>query len=400
MIDPTMLNHALIETIKANGSLQDPAVEAAFRAVQRHHFLPEVDLERAYQDDAIGTRYAGEQPISSSSQPSIMAIMLEQLGLLPGQRVLEIGAGTGYNAALMAHLVGPGGHVTALDIDQDIIDDAGRHLAAAGVAGVELVTADGVQGWPPRAPYDRIILTASAHDIAPAWLAQLVPDGRLVLPLKIGGGWQASVALVGMGDHWESISAAACGFMPLRGSSAGGDPWRLLHVRPGLSLLRRAGYDTDLEHFFGLLNGPHTAHDLPFSAPSYGALDFWLGLYESDFCVVSAESVWAGRVPRLWGQRGTLHIAPGIYDGVGLALLLKAPSSTGQDTAGLRVWAYGAAESLVKRLARQVAAWEAKGSPGIAALWLRVYPAGYALPPQPGVWVISRPWSTLVIGWR
>ena len=108
---------------------------------------------------------------SSASQPSMMAIMLGQLDLQPGHRVLEIGAGTGYNAALMARIVGPGGRVVAVDIDADLVDGAARHLAAAGVDGVELVCADGARGYPPAAPYDRIVLTVGSGDVRPEWVA-------------------------------------------------------------------------------------------------------------------------------------------------------------------------------------------------------------------------------------
>src|SRR4030081_2626179 len=109
--------------------------------------------------------------------------MLEQLDLRPGHHVLEIGAGTGYNAALMARIVGPAGAVTAVDIDEDLIARAAVHLAEAGVSGVELVAADGALGYPTGAPYDRIVLTVGSSDIRPEWVAQLGPGGRLLLPL-------------------------------------------------------------------------------------------------------------------------------------------------------------------------------------------------------------------------
>src|SRR5258708_24206156 len=98
-----------------------------------------------------------------------MAIMVEQLALQPGDRILEIGAGTGYNAALMAHLVGPKGQVVTVDIDQDTAAAAQAHLATAGADDIRVLCGDGALGYPEAAPYDRIILTAGTWDIAPAW---------------------------------------------------------------------------------------------------------------------------------------------------------------------------------------------------------------------------------------
>src|SRR5262245_19757926 len=114
-MDTEALRERLVDGLIADGALRSPAVEAAFRAVPRHLFLPDVPLEAAYADAAVPTwRRSDGVPTSSSSQPAIMAIMLEQLGLEPGMRVLEVGAGTGYNAALLAHLVGPSGSVTTV----------------------------------------------------------------------------------------------------------------------------------------------------------------------------------------------------------------------------------------------------------------------------------------------
>ena len=105
----TRLHGNYVEELKSKGAIQSPRVEEAFRAVPRHLFLPEVPLERVYRDEAILTKRQDGQLVSSSSQPTMMAIMLEQLDLQPGHRVLEIGAGSGYNAGLMAHIVGDSG---------------------------------------------------------------------------------------------------------------------------------------------------------------------------------------------------------------------------------------------------------------------------------------------------
>ena len=120
--DIQSLHQQLVDKVKTAGYITSPRVEEAFRAVPRHLFLPHVPPQDVYQDRPIMTKMLDGQYVSSSSQPTIMAIMLEQLDLQPGQRVLEIGAGTGYNAALMAHIVGETGQVVTIDIDQDIVE--------------------------------------------------------------------------------------------------------------------------------------------------------------------------------------------------------------------------------------------------------------------------------------
>ena len=137
---------------------------------------------------------AGGLPVSGCTQPAITAIMLQQLEVRPGQRVLEIGAGTGYNAALLAHLVGATGRVVTVDLDEDIVVEARRRLAACGFERVTVCCGDGGFGWPLEAPYDRIILTAGAWDVAPAWVDQLAPAGRLLLPLSLCRWVQYSIA--------------------------------------------------------------------------------------------------------------------------------------------------------------------------------------------------------------
>ena len=218
MTNPLALNQALVDRLKQTGAIQSVRVESAFRAVPRHLFLPKLPLEKVYQDEAIITKRLDGQAISSSSQPTIMAVMLEQLDLEPGHRVLEIGAGTGYNAALVANLVGETGQVITVDIDEDTVKNARQHLSMA--SAVQVICADGWFGYPAAAPYDRIILTVGAWDIAIAWQEQLKPNGRLVLPLTLRDNIQLTVAFEWADDCLESVSVSNCGFMKLRGAFA------------------------------------------------------------------------------------------------------------------------------------------------------------------------------------
>lgn len=212
----TMANH-----LKRDGLLNDPAIEAAFRAVPRHVFAPHASLWLAYTDQALPLKREGQQWLSSISQPAMIAMMLGQLELRAGDHVLEIGAGAGYNAALMAHIIGDAGHVVTIDIDDDLARFARSRLAKVGVANVDVICADGALGHEAHAPYDRVILTVGANDIAPAWREQLKPHGRLVLPIDFANsGYQFSIAFDKSDDCLVARSFLPCGFIRLRGGMA------------------------------------------------------------------------------------------------------------------------------------------------------------------------------------
>lgn len=190
----------------------------AFLTVSREHFVPEVDLEAAYRDQAVVTKQTESGlGLSSSSQPGIMAEMLDELGVEPGQRVLEIGAGTGYNAALLRHIVGPTGRVTTVDIDPDT---AARARKALRGTGVRVVLGDGREGYRAGAPYDRIVVTASASQVPRAWREQLAPNGLLEVPLRVrnSAGLHLIPTLRRDGDRLRSVSVICGGFMPIRES--------------------------------------------------------------------------------------------------------------------------------------------------------------------------------------
>lgn len=187
-------------------------------------------LAGAYADAPLATRVRDGELISSSSQPSLMARMLQALQVRDGDRVLEIGAGTGYNAALLAHRLGDT-HVTTLDLDPEITEAARNHLAAAGFRPA-VVTGDGARGCPLHAPYDRIIATCAVASIPSAWIGQCRPGALILTPLATG-----LIALrVADARHAQGhFLAMPAYFVPLRGS--GPPPQVPTHGLPSRPLL-------------------------------------------------------------------------------------------------------------------------------------------------------------------
>jgi protein-L-isoaspartate(D-aspartate) O-methyltransferase len=177
-------------------------------------------LSGAYADRPIATRVVGGELVSSSSQPSLMALMCQALEVRDGDRVLEIGAGTGYNAALLAHRLGPGA-VTTVDLEPEITAAARAHLDAYGTEAarsVEVVTGDGALGHPPRAPYDRIMATCELPSVPAAWLEQCVPGGRVLAPMA---GGLVALTVAGPTRAQGRFLSTPAFFVPLRGAYAG-----------------------------------------------------------------------------------------------------------------------------------------------------------------------------------
>ncbi|MEU9998618.1 methyltransferase domain-containing protein [Streptomyces sp. NPDC050848] len=229
---------ALVREIEAYGTLGDPAWRAAFSEVPRHLFVPyyyvpgiggyerlwsgDPDparrarwLRGAYRDVPLATRVRDGELVTSSSQPSLMAQMLEALDVRDGDDVLEIGAGTGYNAGLLSHRLGAE-HVTTVDIDEEITESARAHLAVAGHRPT-VVTGDGARGCPAHAPFDRIVATCTLPSVPYAWLAQCRPDALVLAPLSTG------LLLLRVADeaHAEGrFLATPAYFVALRGGNA------------------------------------------------------------------------------------------------------------------------------------------------------------------------------------
>jgi protein-L-isoaspartate(D-aspartate) O-methyltransferase len=159
--------------------LQDRAVLAAMREVPRHLFVPDGAQDRAYADHPLPIGYD-----VTISQPYVVALMTELAAVRPGDRVLEIGTGSGYQAAVLAQL---GAEVDSVEIIEQLATSARQRLAALGYERVRVRHSDGYLGWPERAPYAAILLTAAPPEIPPALIEQLALGGRLVAPVGPAG---------------------------------------------------------------------------------------------------------------------------------------------------------------------------------------------------------------------
>jgi protein-L-isoaspartate(D-aspartate) O-methyltransferase len=187
--------------------VSDPRVLSAFEAIPRHLFVGEAQRAAAYDDRALPL--VDGQTIS---QPSMLAIMLEALAAQPSQRVLEVGAGSGYAAALLSTLVR---EVHAVEIRPALSSMARAALARAKIDNVVIHEADGSEGLPSEAPFDRILVSAAAREVPAALVDQLAPHGRVVIPVGTNQGQTLRVGarMRNGGIHWEERTA--CIFVPL-----------------------------------------------------------------------------------------------------------------------------------------------------------------------------------------
>lgn len=193
--------------IRARG-VRDQRVLAAMRKIPRHLFVPKGYERAAYEDRPLPI---GER--QTISQPYIVAVMTEQLELTPQDRVLEIGTGSGYQAALLAELAAT---VISIERLEDLADQAQQNFDRAGVTGVRVVVGDGTKGYPPEAPYDAIIVTAASPDIPRPLIDQLAEGGRLIAPVGPRD-CQDLIKLVKHEGRVEEIPLGGVCFVPLIG---------------------------------------------------------------------------------------------------------------------------------------------------------------------------------------
>ena len=355
------LRRHLVDSLRLDDSQRDAAIAAAFLRVPREAFLPGHDLTDVYRDQAIMTKEQAGVPISSSSQPGMMVAMLKQLDLRPGLRILEIGAGTGYNAALLQEMVGESGRVTSLEIDPEVAGWAQTRLADAGYDQVEVIETDGGAGWAQAAPYDRIELTVGTADVSPAWVDQLASGGILVVPLWVST-FQICIAFEKRDSALISRSAIACGFMRIRGQMAGADQYRRLQP----NVMIATGGDPNDDLLRKLIAESPRSESL--ESQGWSGFVLFMALHEPSLLMMaSTDAQYAGFSGGAFGladeSDGSLCLLSTPFDAEGMATLF----SYGGDRARERLLA------LLKR-------WQASGSPAVSDVEIEVRPKEMANP--------------------
>jgi methyltransferase of ATP-grasp peptide maturase system len=323
------LHKALAARLEASGALRSSRWIRAFETVPRHVFVPQIFIDPAhtgtyevvdgtgpgqrerwldlvYRDNPLVTQLReGGTWLSSSSQPSLMARMLEALDFKGGERVLEIGTGTGYNAALLCAGLGSA-LVTSVDIDASLVSGARDRLRELGYTPA-LAVADGAQGYPGAAPYNRIIATCSLPRVPAAWIGQAAPGALILVNLyrELGGGALALLRVSGeqASGHFASFFG---GFMPTRTAAVPEDAVGLMGVHRGEPGERRqtavpasALSDDAFDMLTALrLSGVQRIRVLPHGKPE----QTWLLGDDGSWACQEGSDVWQGGPRLLWNQ--------------------------------------------------------------------------------------------------
>ncbi|TDC61969.1 methyltransferase, FxLD system [Streptomyces hainanensis] len=404
--DAERLRDALVDRIRADGHARASAVEDALRTVPRHLFVPDASLGDAYANAPVHIKYGGDgRSISCASQPGVVALMLDQLDVRPGDRVLELGAGSGYNAALLAHLVGEAGHVITLDVDDDLVEGARAHLAAAGISDVRVVTRDGALGYVEGAPYERIIATVGAHGVPHAWLRQLAPGGRLLVPQRLRGSVSRSIAYEQRDGRWVSLGSAMNTFMPLRRGIADDDRRVVpLSGDGAVQLQAPAGQYVDVDALAGVLDQPRTEEWTGMTVHGAESPE-WMELFVS--C-----SLPSGLIRMLFPQsaKGTMLVADpypsstAAVDKGAVTYLARRPSEKKTPEGG-RLWEFGVighgpgSDELSAKVADAIRTWDRHYRDRAATFEIHPLDAP-AIEQRPGLFTLDTPLNRIIVDWR
>lgn len=200
----------LVTNLQREGYIKNDAIKRAFLQIPRENFLPPDQRPYAYIDTPLQIGHG--QTISA---PHMVAIMCEALDLHPGQKVLEVGAGSGYHAAIVATIIGPTGHVYTVERYSHLAQTAEENLHRTHITNVTVKTGDGSKGLPEYQPYDRIYVTAAAPDVPPPLIEELADGGKLLVP--VGDVYCDLILIEKKGGTTRSKTLGGCVFVPLVG---------------------------------------------------------------------------------------------------------------------------------------------------------------------------------------
>ncbi|MEU8217309.1 methyltransferase, FxLD system [Micromonospora taraxaci] len=378
------------------------AVEVAMLRTPRHLFLR--GAGQAYADETVYAKTDARGPsISAAPQARIVAMMLEQLALRPGQRVMEVGASAGYNAALLAAIVGDAGRVVTIEANEDLVEQARTNLAAADITTVDVVHGDGAFGYAEGAPYDRIVATADAHETPAAWLEQLAPGGRLVVPLRLRGAASRSIIFERYEGGWRDQGSELAAFMPLRG--IGDDAGRLVPLTPHQDVVLQVHNDQDVDAaaLAGVLETERRKIWIDVFFPPkvpYEWMDLWLACRLDNAIMqmnVQPTAVEHGVVTPMfgWGAMATTR-------GADLAYLTTRPTPTRPD--GSRLYEVGVIGhgprgwDLAHHVSEEIRTWDATYRSG--SVHFEIPDAPVQADPSVGRFVLARPRHPITVTWK
>jgi protein-L-isoaspartate(D-aspartate) O-methyltransferase len=391
----------MVATLKERGAIRSPEVEAAFAAVPRERFAPEAPLDAAYAQEVVVTKRRPDgRATSSISAPWLQAEMLETAKLTPGAKVLEVGSG-GYNAALIAEIVGPGGLVVTVDIDPYVTERAERFLAEAGYQQVKVVLGDAEHAAAEHTPeggFDAIIITVGIWDIP--WGPLLAPAGRMVAPLRFST-VSRSFTFIRDGDHFAGTNPFLCGFVPMQG--AGGLPDQEAVLADGaVRLTLEEGPALDVVALDQALTGEHTELWTGVTVgggESFDSLHLWIATVDE-------------RLGMIWQDRdrdcGMLKLAQGWYCPVLITpdsfAYLTIREQFAADETQERRWEFGvsgyglAGAVLARQLHDHVRTWDRTWRDHPVPTFT-LYPAD-ATPPAPAIGrIFVKRHTQLVLAW-
>jgi protein-L-isoaspartate(D-aspartate) O-methyltransferase len=353
-----------------------------------------------YSDTAVVTHHdeRGESS-SSSSQPRLMARMLSKLEVHPGMKILEIGTGTGYNAALLANLTGAGENVWTIDVQPDVCQQAIRNLSDADHEAVNVICSDGIIGLPMHSPFDRIIVTAGVAEIPLSWFTQLAEGGIIVAPWSPSGQVHRVIALQRHGSKLTMIGSLSGGFMPIQSATSGvnvdaeGREW----FSSGLTT-------AEIEKLYVCMTSD--AIIFPVQVPSItpeSELDLRSYIAIGDPHAVSTMR----RIPN---TKNTFEARFGLMDhnkyssSVSLVELDRSSQQTmiyshHEQTQNVVIYSYGTVV-LQDRLLNLIDSWYSDGQPTFERLELSIHFPHYTGLPSLGERVVRRRWGDYLCNWR